>query len=181
LYLADGVEGHDLRRDLRGVPRRVESWGDLVRLATVEVYPQHGRAFRFGEPLRIRIEIEAIVSRSHAAVGVGVDDVTGARIATFNSADHNVALTLARGERRSFELCIPDPRLKPGAYGLSCAVVSGEQLLDFVSPAVALEIGSVDAQTGEPVLVGEGSGPIVLPGTWSVSESAFEATSAGAA
>ena len=151
LYLTEGTDAAQRRRDLSGIRRRLTGWGERLRLSAVDVSPAHTQGFEFGEALRLRVEFLSLGTRGHVGVGIGIDDVTGNRIATFNSADQEIAIQTTRGGRYAIELCVPDPRLKPGTYGISCALVSGEQIFDFVSPAVAFEVMPVDCRTGFPV------------------------------
>ncbi len=167
-YLAEGVEGAERRRNLSTVRRRMAEWGELVRLSAVEFMPERAEGFRFGEPIRLRVEFVSLANRAHVGVGIGIDDVTGNRIATFNSADSGIATGVTRGERYAVELCIPDARLKPGMYGVSCAVVSGEQIFDFVAPAASFDVQQIDVRDGLPVATGAGTGPMALVGAWSI-------------
>jgi lipopolysaccharide transport system ATP-binding protein len=179
LYMADGGEGAEPRRDVSGMRRRVESWGETMRLATVEVLPRDGRVFKYGEPLRFRVEFTALAERQRVGVGVGIDDLAGTRIATCNSETLGVTLTTRRGARYVCDLTVPTSWLKPGGYGLSCAVLTGDHLYDFISPATSFDIAPIDAESGAAVPAGEGSGPIALPSRWSVAERAESEPLAG--
>jgi lipopolysaccharide transport system ATP-binding protein len=171
-YLADSGTTDALVHDLTGMRRRIDSWGDGMRLGRIELRPQDGRAFRYREPLRFRIEFEAHIDRERVGVGIGIDDLTGTRLATCNSEMVDVTLTTRAGTRYAFDLTIPTSCLKPGGYGLSCAVLTGDHLFDFVSPAASFDIAAVDAESGTTVAAGEGSGPIALPSRWTCSEGA---------
>jgi lipopolysaccharide transport system ATP-binding protein len=175
LYLTEGTDTAERRRDLSGIQRRIVGWGELLRLSAVELAPEHAQGFEFGEPLRLRVEFVSQGNRDHIGVGIGIDEITGNRIATFNSADQEIAVQATRGGRYAIELCVSDPRLKPGTYGLSCALVSGEQIFDFVSPAAVFEVAPVDSRTGLPVNQGPGTGPIALSGSWALGDTTGEA------
>ena len=172
LYLEDGGEGATPYRDLSAMRRRIDSWGEVMRLATVEFCPDDGRAFKYREPLRFRIGFTASAERQHVGVGIGIDDLTGTRIATCNSEMLGATVTTRRGARYMFELTVPASGLKPGGYGVSCAVVTGDHLYDFVSPATSFDIAPIDVETGAAVPAWEGSGPIALPSRWTVREQA---------
>jgi hypothetical protein len=129
--------------------------------------PSRGAEFHYGEPLRIGIEFTAMRTQLGVAVGIGIDDVGGTRIATLTSNQAGFTIDPVAGASYRVELTIADPRLKPGTFGVSCAIVSGEQILDFVSPAATFEIAPIDAGSGAPVPTGPGIGPVTMDGVWS--------------
>jgi lipopolysaccharide transport system ATP-binding protein len=170
LYLGDGGEGAAPRRDLSGMRRRIDTWGEAMRLATIEFRPHDGPSFKYREPLRFRIEFTALAERERVGVGIGIDDLTGTRLVTCNSEAIGVTVTTRRGTRYTFDLTVPVSCLKPGGYGLSCAVLTGDHLYDFVSPATSFDIAPIDVETGAAVAAGEGSGPIAVPSSWTVAQ-----------
>jgi lipopolysaccharide transport system ATP-binding protein len=173
-YLADGDDRSVRRRDVTHVPRRLEPWGDAMRVTSIELLPRDGRAFKYREALRFRVEFTAHADREHVGVGIGIDDLTGARIATCNSEMLGVTVTTRRGMRYTFESVVPTSSLKPGVYGVSCAVLTGDHLYDFLPSAVSFDITTVDSETGAVVVAGEGSGPIAMPSQWTVAAPAME-------
>ncbi len=179
LYLGDGTADATPRRELAGLPRRIHSWGEAMRLTAIEACPRDGQAFKYREPLRFRIEFSAGAERARVGVGIGIDDLTGSRIATCNSENIGVTLTTQRGGEYSCELTVPASCLKPGGYGVSCAVLTGDHLYDFLSPALSFDVSPIDAESGAAVVAGEGSGPVALPSQWTIAERATTAVSVG--
>jgi hypothetical protein len=143
-----------------------------MRLATVEVRAGDGLAFKYREPLRFRIEFSALAERERVGVGIGIDDLTGTRLATCNSEASGVTVATRRGERYTFELTVPASCLKPGGYGLSCAVHTGDHLFDFVSPATSFDIAPIDVESGASIVGGEGSGPVAMASSWTATKRA---------
>jgi hypothetical protein len=116
------------------------------------------------------VEFTAHADRERVGVGVGIDDLSGARIATCNSETLGVTVSTRRGMRYAFESVVPMSSLKPGVYGMSCAVLTGDHLYDFLPSAVSFDITTVDAETGSVVVAGEGSGPIAMSSRWTVAD-----------
>jgi len=166
-YLSDGASGQGLCTELLNEARRGDWFGGAARIASLELRPS-GPApeFRFGEDLRLRIRFRSIAPILHAAVGVGIDDMYGSRLVTFNSDESGVTLTTERGGEYAVDLCVPRPCLNPGRYSLSCAILSGGQILDFVSNATAFDVLPLDDASGAHIEATEGAGPIRLPCTW---------------
>jgi lipopolysaccharide transport system ATP-binding protein len=166
-YLAEGARPSGLHWDLAGATRRLDAYGELARLRTIELSPGDGRAdFHYGEGLRFRVTFDALATLSHAGIGIGIDDIYGTRIATFNSQERNVVMAVERDEECTMALHVPCPPLNPGRYTVSCAVTSGALLLDFVPQAATFEVQPIHADTGEHFEPSAGAGPVTLPGEW---------------
>jgi lipopolysaccharide transport system ATP-binding protein len=168
-YLSDGSSGHGLTTELLNEARRSDYFGHVAKLASLELRPSAPvPEFRFGEDFRLRLRFHSIAPVLHAAVGVGIDDMYGSRLMTFNSDESGVTITTERGGEYTVDLCVPRPCLNPGRYSLSCAVLSGGQILDFVSNATAFDVLPIDEASGAHIEPTEGAGPIRLPCTWTV-------------
>ena len=168
-YLSDGTSGQGLVTDLMNEARRSDYYGGVARVASLELRPAApAPEFKFGEDLRLRIRFRSIAPVLHAAVGVGIDDMYGSRLMTFNSDESGVTLTTERGADYTFDLCVPRPCLNPGRYSLSCAVLSGGQVLDYIANATAFDILPLDDASGAHIEPTEGAGPIRLPCAWTV-------------
>jgi lipopolysaccharide transport system ATP-binding protein len=168
-YLSDGTSGQGLITDLLNEARRSDYYGGVARVATLELRPSApAPEFKFGEDLRLRIRFRSIAPVLHAAVGVGVDDMYGSRLMTFNSDESGVTLTTERGGDYTFDLCVPRPCLNPGRYSLSCAVLSGGQVLDYIANATAFDVLPLDDASGAHIEPTEGAGPLRLPCSWTV-------------
>src|SRR5262249_38836058 len=104
----------------------------------------------------------------HAAVGVGIDDMYGSRLMTLNSDESGVTVTTERGGAYAVDLCIPRPYLNPGRDSLSCAVLSGGSILDYVPNATSFDVLPIDDASGTHIEPTEGAGPMRVPCTWTV-------------
>jgi lipopolysaccharide transport system ATP-binding protein len=168
-YLSEGTSGNGLVTELLNEARRQDHFGHVAKLASLELRPSASvPEFRFGEDLRLRLRFHSIAPVLHAAVGVGIDDMYGSRLTTFNSDESGVTMTTERGGEYTVDLCVPRPCLNPGRYSLSCAVLSGGQILDFVSNATAFDVLPLDDASGAHIEPTEGAGPIRLPCAWTV-------------
>jgi lipopolysaccharide transport system ATP-binding protein len=168
-YLSEGTSDQGLVRDLDNEGRHGDHYAVSARLLRLELRPSsHAPEFRFGEELKLRIRFRSIAPVMHAAVGVGVEDMYGARLMTFNSDESGVTLTTDRETDYTVDLCVPRPFLNPGRYSLSCAVLSGGQILDFVSHAASFDILPLDDESGAHIEPTDGAGPMRLPCTWTV-------------
>jgi len=166
-YLAEGARPSGLVWDLAGAARRLDAYGELARLRTIELAPGAGRTdFHYGEGLRFRVTFDALAALTHAGIGIGIEDLYGTRIATFNSHEHDVITAIERGGACTMTLHVPCPPLNPGRYTVSCAVSSGALLLDFVPQAATFEVQPIHADTGAHFEPSAGAGPVTLPGEW---------------
>jgi lipopolysaccharide transport system ATP-binding protein len=169
-YLAEEQRPDALRWETAGLRRRLDEYGELARLTVVEVRPASGAmtGFRFGEDLRLSVTFLATSNIHHAAIGVGIDDLFGARIVTFNSDEAGVTLTAGREQVYTVNLCIPRPVLNPGRYAVSCAVLSGARILDFLPQAGFFDVQPIRADTGEHFEPSAGAGPVRLACSWEI-------------
>ena len=171
-YLAEERRPDALRWETAGLPRRLEEYGELARLTVVEVRPVAGTVpeFRFGDDLRLSVTFLATSTIQHAAIGVGIDDLLGARIATFNSDEVGVTLTADRNRIYTLDLCVPRCVLNPGRYAISCAVLSGARILDFLPQAGFFDIQPIRADTGEHFEPTASAGMVRLDCAWEIRE-----------
>ncbi|HXB26054.1 MAG TPA: ABC transporter ATP-binding protein [Gemmatimonadaceae bacterium] len=168
-YLSEGSSGQGLVTELLNETRRGGNYGTVARLASLELRPSAtAPEFRFGEDFRLRIRFRSIAAVLHAAVGIGIDDMYSSRLMTFNSDESGVTVHTERGGDYTIDLCVPRPCLNPGRYSLSCAVLSGGQILDFVANATAFDVLPLDDASGAHIEPTEGAGPIRLPCSWTV-------------
>ena len=168
-YLSEGSSGQGLVTELFTESRRTDYYGTVTRLASLELKPSApAPEFRFGEDFRLRVRFRSIAPVLHAGVGIGIDDIYGSRLMTFNSDESGVAVNTEPGGEYTFDLCVPRPCLNPGRYSLSCAVLSGGQVLDFVMNATAFDVLPLDDASGAHIEPSEGAGPIRLPHSWTV-------------
>jgi lipopolysaccharide transport system ATP-binding protein len=166
-YLADGARPSGLVWDVATAARRLDAYGELARLRTIELAPGGGRTdFHYGEGLRFRVTFDALAPLSHAGIGIGIEDLYGTRIATFNSQEQEVITAVDRGGVCTMGLHVPCPPLNPGRYTVSCAVTSGALLLDFVPQAATFEVQPIHAETGAHFEPPAGAGPVTLPSEW---------------
>jgi len=169
-YLAEDQRPDALRWETAGLARRLEEYGELARLTVVEVRPASAErpGFHFGEDLRLSLTFVATTDIHHAAIGVGIDDLFGARIATFNSDESGVTLMAGRDRTYTFDLRVPRPVLNPGRYAVSCAVMSGARILDFLPQAGYFDVQPIRVDTGEHFEPTAGAGPVRLACTWDI-------------
>jgi lipopolysaccharide transport system ATP-binding protein len=173
-YLADEQRPDSLRWETAGLPRRLEEYGELARLTAVEVRPasEAKSGFCFGEDLRLRLTFAAISNIHDAAIGVGIDDLYGNRIATFNSDEAGVTMAAGRDNTYTVDLCVPNPVLNPGRYAVSCAVLSGARILDFLPQAGFFDVQAIRSDTGEHFEPSAGAGPVRLACSWEIHPAA---------
>ncbi len=169
-YLSEGsADTKGLVRDLAEEVRRGDWYGGYARLSRLELQPSGNTPeFKLGEALQLRIEFRSIVPIFHAAVGVGLDDMYGSRLMTFNSDESGVTMTTEKGGVYTVTLCVPQPSLNPGRYSLSCAVLSGGQVLDFIPHAATFDVLPLDDESGAHVEPSDGAGPIRVPCAWTL-------------
>jgi lipopolysaccharide transport system ATP-binding protein len=167
-YLSEGsVGGQALARDLFDEARRGDWYGGTARLSRIELQPSaNAPELKLGEPLKLQLEFRAMAPILHAAVGVGLEDMYGTRLMTFNSDESGVTVTAEKGGVYSVGLCIPQPSLNPGRYSLSCAVLSGGQILDFLQHAATFDVLPLDDESGAHIEPTDGAGPIRVPCVW---------------
>jgi lipopolysaccharide transport system ATP-binding protein len=168
-YLSEGTSGLGLITELLNEARRSDYYGQVARLASLELRPSStAPEFRFGEDFRLRIRFRSITPVLHAAAGIGIEDMYGTRLMTFNSDESGVSITTERGGDYTIDLCVPRPYLSPGRYSLSCAILSGGQILDFLANATAFDVLPLDDASGAHIEPTEGAGPIRPPCSWTV-------------
>ena len=167
LYLAEGTRPSGRVWELAELPRW-DPYGDSARLQSIELMPCGESAeFLFGEALRFRVAFSVATGElSELGVGIGIDDLYGTRLATLNSIESGVTVPVRRGDVATMDLLVPRPSLNPGRYSLSCAVMSGSRLLDFVPHAATFEVQPIHADSGAHYEPSTGAGPLHLIGEW---------------
>jgi lipopolysaccharide transport system ATP-binding protein len=170
-YLEDNLADSTTAWDLGGVPRQMDDLAALVHLDKVSAVMARTEGFRFGEPLRLRVEFSASATMDGLACTVGLDDLRGARLVTFDSDRQAVPIAAVAGGRYTIDVSVPPFGLLPGKYLLSVTLYSGGQCHDGVNQFGAVSVVPLDEHGEEYVDARADRGPIVVPSTWRVSES----------
>jgi lipopolysaccharide transport system ATP-binding protein len=167
LYLAEGTRTSGRLWELAELPRW-DPYGDSARLEAIELLPCGASSeFLFGEALRFRVTFRVTTGEfTELGVGIGIEDLYGTRLATLNSVDSEVTVPVRRGDTATMEVRVPNPMLNPGRYQMSCAVMSGARLLDFVPHAATFEVQPIDFESGAHYEPSPGAGPLRLRGEW---------------
>ncbi len=155
--------------DLAGVPRKMADLATLVRLDRMATTMARADGFRFGEPLRFRLEFSSQVVLESMACAIGIDDLYGARVVTFDSRREGVPISTVAGGRYAIDLTIPSFGLLPGRYLLSVSVYSGGQYHDYLVHFGTISIAPLDHEDGSYVDQTPGLGPIQVPSLWQVN------------
>jgi lipopolysaccharide transport system ATP-binding protein len=171
-YLEHNLTDASLAWDLDAARRTDPEAGSLVRLARIRASATANDGFRFMEPLRFRIEITAHAPFDHVACAVGLDDVYGTRVVTFDSNDHQ--MRVARGGRYAMDVTIPGFGLLPGKYLLSASVHSGSQYHDYLLHFGALTVIPLSEDGAAHVEEYTDRGRIVVASQWRFSQLAAE-------
>jgi lipopolysaccharide transport system ATP-binding protein len=165
-YLDHSAPGVERRWALADVPRR-HGYGEMARLVSLELVA-NAASVRFGEDLMLRIGFRALTDREGLHVGIGIDDVMGMRIVTFNSDVQEAVVDVRAGEEYVVELRVPKLGLNPGRYTLSAAVGSAAQLLDFIPDATVIEVAD---WTEDGSVVKPQAGVVSMACNWRVASS----------
>ena len=169
-YLESNLADSAATWDLSGVPRRGDHLADLVHIERVSANMGRPDGFRFGEPLRFRLEFSASMTLDSMACAVGLDDMYGTRVVTFDSGRHAVPIATVSGRHYAVDLEIPPFGLLPGKYLLSVSVYSGGQFHDYLIHFGTVSVVPLEQDGGGYVDLASDRGPIQVPSTWRVSE-----------
>jgi lipopolysaccharide transport system ATP-binding protein len=151
--------------DVGDTPR---TWGrgELLRFMRIEAHPPAPAGFRYLDPLRFRFRVRAHGSVPALFIGVGIDDLLGHRVATFDSNVVDFNFATEGGGDYSFELVIPKAFLNPGRYFLSVSLFSGQIFYDVLIHAASFDIAPIHADTGEYFQPIAGAGAMSVPYEW---------------
>jgi lipopolysaccharide transport system ATP-binding protein len=155
--------------DLAAVPRKVDDLAKLVRLERMASTMARADGFRFDEPLQFRLEFSSQVALQSMACAVGIDDLYGSRVVTFDSRRDGVPIATSAGGRYAIDLTIPSFGLLPGRYLLSVSVYSGGQYHDYLVHFGTIAIVPLEHDGGGYVDQATGLGPIQVPSVWQVN------------
>ncbi len=169
-YLENNLADSAASWDLSSMPRRVDDLASLVQLERVWAVMARADGFRFGEPLRFRVELSASVTLDHLACAVGLDDMHGRRVVTFDSGRQAAPISTVAGVRYAIDVQIPPFGLLPGKYLLSVSAYSGGQYHDYLIHFGAVSIVPLDQSGGQYVDQGLDRGPIQVPSVWRVEQ-----------
>lgn len=175
-YLAESVPQAVARWNVEREARRHPDYGQQARLLGFEVLPADGVEFAFGEELRFRLEFSTEMVLTDMGVGIGVEDMFGTRIVTFNSEQAAMRLDVVRGGRYVVELAVPELRLNPGRYALTVGLLSGDRLLDFLLNVGNFGVSHFHGETGEYADVAPGV--ISASGHWTIVDASVPRPSA---
>jgi lipopolysaccharide transport system ATP-binding protein len=155
--------------DLTVVPRRRDDLAESVRLERVSSIMQRADGFRFGEPLRFRLEFSASVALDSMACAIGLDDLYGTRVVTFDSRREGVPIATVAGGRYAIDLDVPAFGLVPGKYLLSVSAYSGGQFHDYLIHFGTISVVPLEYENGGHVEQAAGHGPIQVESAWQVN------------
>jgi lipopolysaccharide transport system ATP-binding protein len=156
--------------DLTVVPRARDDLAESVRLERVSSVMQRADGFRFGEPLRFRLEFSASVALASMACAIGLDDLYGTRVVTFDSRREGVPIVTVAGGRYAVDLDVPAFGLVPGRYLLSVSVYSGGQFHDYLIHFGTISVVPLNHEDGGHVEQAAGHGPIQVSSAWLFNE-----------
>jgi lipopolysaccharide transport system ATP-binding protein len=176
-YLSDHLDAGAATWDLEMAPRTAAGLGDVARLTSLAALTARPEGFAFGEPLRFRVSVASKVPMDGIVCAINLDDMTGARLATFESDERAGAFRgLGPGEHR-IEVAVQAFGLRPGTYYLSASLYSGGHYHDYVVRFGAVSVRPFDDRTEDYVQERPDRGAIHAPATWRVLE-AVEVTRA---
>ena len=155
--------------DLAGVPRKMADLATLVRLDRMATTMARADGFRFCEPLRFRLEFSSQVVLESMACAIGIDDLYGARVVTFDSRREGVPISTVAGGRYAIDLDDPLVRLVARTVPAVGQRVPGGQYHDYLVHFGTISIAPLDHEDGSYVDQTPGLGPIQVPSLWQVN------------
>jgi lipopolysaccharide transport system ATP-binding protein len=130
--------------DLRDAERESLVISDEVRFTRCALVDESGAeipAFRYGQPLRFRIEVAARTTVEGLSINLNLFERHGTLIANADSKATDTTWDLARGETREVLLDLRDMRLVPGIYTIGIAIRQHIGMpFDFIRNALSFEI-----------------------------------------
>jgi lipopolysaccharide transport system ATP-binding protein len=168
-YLESNLADSAATWDLTDLPRRHDDLAALVHLERVSAGMGRPDGFRFGEPLRFRVEFSSRVTLSSMVCALGLDDMYGTRLVTFDSGRQAAPIATVSGGHYAIDLEIPPFGLLPGRYLLSVSVYSGGQFHDYLIHFGSVSIVPIEQDGGAYVDQASQYGPIQVPSIWRVS------------
>jgi lipopolysaccharide transport system ATP-binding protein len=173
-YLENNLESAALVWDLSALVRTRDDLGTLARIEHLSALTARADGFRFGEPLRFRVDVAAAATFEQVQCAVGLDDMYGSRVVTFTSSHR--PLSMAAGGRYEIEVTVPPFGLRPGKYLLSVSLSSGGQYHDYLVHFGAVSVVPLHEDGEAHVDDRTDRGPISVPSEWRLSEVPARAT-----
>jgi lipopolysaccharide transport system ATP-binding protein len=134
--------------ELDAAPRTRDDLGALARIERVSVLPAVGDGIRCGDPLRFRIELRAQATIDDLACAIGLDDIFGSRVVTFESDRERTRVDARAGRRYVVDVTVPPFGLLPGRYMLSVSLYAGATYHDFAVHFGAVAVTPLAAEGG---------------------------------
>ncbi len=169
-YLEHNLGGAAMAWTLKYLPRAQPDLGDRVRLERLDALPEASEGFRYGEALRFRIAFRAAASLQRLACALGIDDMYGSRVITFESDRHGATVDTLAGRSYRVEVAVPPFGLLPGNYLLSVSLYSGARYEDYAIHFGTLALHPLAAGTAQYVAPRPGRGAIHQDSVWRIEE-----------
>jgi hypothetical protein len=134
-------------------PRAREDFGSELRISGCELLDAGGRGaavLRFGEPLRVRVELCAEGAFKDLSLLVGIDAFDETRIATALSRDAGCLFAAEPGAPLAVVASFPHLTLRPGSYRVTLGVAQGQRPLDHLLAAVGFQVSEACAEGVAP-------------------------------
>jgi lipopolysaccharide transport system ATP-binding protein len=141
---------------LAALRRTREEWGTQVRISGCRVLGVDGRRahmLRFGEEVRVRVDLEADGAQKDLAILIGIDALDETRIATAVSRESGRVFDAAPDAPLSLEAAFPHLTLRPGIHRITVGVLQGLRTLDHLAGAARFTVSEVCAQGVAPTVV----------------------------
>jgi len=138
--------------------------GEAVRILRIRC--NRGMGVEHGEALSVLVDVECRLPIKEVSVGVGLCNMEGARILSWDSdvAGHMFEL---RPGAWCFELDIPRLELQPSSYIMDIAVRSGNHYLDYLSGCLRLDV--MPGPSTPPIIV-RGDGQLRPFAQWELNK-----------
>ncbi len=167
-YLTHNLDAGAAAWDLDRLPRDADDLGRAARLTRAAAVMARPEGFAFGEALRFHVSVSSKVPLDRLVCAINLDDMTGARLATFESDERVGAFAgLGPGEH-DIEAVVPPFGLRPGTYYLSASLYSGGHYYDYLVRFGTLSVRPFDDRTDDYVQQRPDLGAIHVPATWNV-------------
>ena len=148
-----------------GESARQAGYGEGVRVQRIRF--NDGQAVEHGQPLAIQLDLDCRLASEGVAVGIGLCNMEGARILSWDSDVANQTFDLKAGRCRA-TMSIPHLELQPSSYMVDVAVRSGNHYLDYLPACMRLDV--MPGPTSPPIIV-RGDGQLRTLAHWTISRS----------
>ncbi len=152
---------HDIRT--KGIARKpgVGEWARIARIRCNE-----GGNVEYGGDLAIRLDVDCGMAADGVAVGIGLCNMEGARILSWDSDVAGQIFHLEPG-MVCFELKVPHVELQPSSYIMDVALRSGNHYLDYLAGCLHLQ---VMPGPDTPAIIVRGDGQLRPVARWNLCE-----------